>query len=343
MSFVTECVESLAIVASRGKAEEVRKLLKRLNILRKDLKVMRDESYIYFPITNTHPELNNYLVKHMCFPKRDQRIGSFKEVLQNTLPQEILEQIPRSFDIIGDIALIQLPSQIAEKYGNLIGNAIMSINNNIKSVYARGEVKGEFRIREIKHIAGDKRTWTIHKEHGVKIYVDISKAYINPSLVEEHRRIAEIVKDNELVLDMFTGVGSFPLIIASRKRAIVIAIDINPYAIECLIKSLHINKLKGTIIPIIGDSKIVVRLLKPKQFNHILMNLPHKSVEFLEEACYAVNNHGLIHIYVVACNEKQAENNIIKNCSCYEEVVEIRRVIDYAPGKFIFRVSFRSR
>ena len=341
MSFVTECIESLAIAVPHKRAEEIRRLLKHLDILRKDLEVERDEHYIYFPITEAHPKLSNYSTTYMCFKKRIQSIGSFKELLQDKLPQEILMQIPRSFDIIGDIALIQLPPQIAEKYGEVIGRAIMSVNKNIKSVYARGEVRGEFRVREIKHIAGDKKTWTIHKEHGVRMYVDISKAYINPSLAEEHRRIAEMVKDNELVLDMFTGVGPFALITASRKKATIVAIDINPHAISCLIKSLELNKLKGIVIPIVGDSKLIIRLLKPRQFNHTIMNLPHKSIEFLDEACYATNNHGLIHVYIITNSEEQAINIITKNCSCYKEIVEIRRVIDFAPGRFIFRVSLR--
>ena len=61
----------------------------------------------------------------------------------------------------------------------------------------------------------------MHQEHGIKIFTNVCKAYFSPRLGDEHKRVSDKVKNDEIVVDLFTGVGSFPLHIARKKDATI--------------------------------------------------------------------------------------------------------------------------
>lgn len=269
--------------------------------------------------------------------------GGFKELLKDLLPKELLEKVPRSYDIVGDIAIIQLPKEIPSNYAKLVGNAIMRVAKNVKAVYVRGTVTGDLRLRDLKLIAGEEKEETIYVEYGIKFFVNIKKVFINPSLSTEHRRIAELVKDGEFVLDMFAGIGGFSLHIIKLRKAKVIAIDINPYAILCLIKSLELNKkVLGTVIPINGDAKEVLAVLQSNIFDRVIMNLPTAALKFLEDALRVTKNNGVIHLYTISTSAEKVKDLVIDKLQKLElnaEVVNVRKVLDYAPHQFIFRVD----
>ena len=80
------------------------------------------------------------------------------------------------------------------------------------------------------------------------------------------------IKKNDIVLDMGTGCGILA-IIAAKIAAKIIAVDINPYAIESAKKNAEMNSIIGKIDFRKGD------LFKPikenERFNLILFNSPY--------------------------------------------------------------------
>jgi tRNA (guanine37-N1)-methyltransferase len=156
-----------------------------------------------------------------------------KTLLSQTLSPKEVANIYNSYDIIGDIAIIRTTKQTA-KHSRDIARAIMTVHNNIKTVLAQeSAVKGEFRLRKLKHIAGEHKTHTVHKESGCLFNVDLEKCYFSPRLFHERRRIAEQVRPGEVVINMFAGVGCFSILIAKKaNNTKVYSIDINPAAIE---------------------------------------------------------------------------------------------------------------
>lgn len=331
----SQCVKVPRKEASIALAE-----LRKVGVLKKNLKPKVIGDYILIPVTEVPP---NFSLGEECVDDFEETLRgkTYRDLLEKFVPETILIQLPRSYDIIGEIAVIQLPDE-ALTYGGLIANAIMKVNKNVKSVYAAGPVEGRYRLRPLKHLGGSPNTVTIHKEYGIKVYVDINKAYFNPALSEEHRRIAEEVVDSEIVLDLFTGVGPFALHIAALRRALVVAIDANPEAIKCLIKSLELNrkKIKGRVVPIIGDAFHVLKILAPDRFDRVIMNLPLKAVEFLPDAMTKVKVGGVIYVYTVGSNEDEAVKSVLDTIN-NGEVLNITKVLDYAPKKFVFRVKVR--
>ncbi len=269
------------------------------------------------------------------------RGATLRDLLRGHVPEHVLSRIPRSFYIVGDIALIALDDDIAERYGSLVAEAIMRLQKNVRAVYAKGPRVGVERTCRLKHLGGERRTLTLHREYGVKILVDVEKTYFNPALGEEHRRIAEMTPPGSDVLDAFSGVGPFALHIACTKPSYVIAIDINAACVELMRKSISINRLRGFVEPMHGDS-IRLFLEDPptdSRFDEVIMNLPHQAHRYASEALKLLRIGGLLHVYVVARSPDEALR--LAGVARGASLVEIRRVLDYAPRKYVYRATLR--
>jgi len=224
-----------------------------------------------------------------------------------------------SFDIIGDIAVVKCFSKSIEDKLKL-ANDIMKANRHIKTVLSQfGGIQGEYRIRELKHLLGERKTDTIHHEFGCKFYLDLQHVFYSPRLSFERMRISRKVKSGETVLNMFGGIGSFSILIARYAPASkVYSIDINPKAIRFTLKNLVLNKIIGKVVAILGDSKYIVKIFFRQKADRVLMPLPMKSYECLPEAVYALRNeHGFIHFYDFAYASKVEDpiKKIVKRVS----------------------------
>jgi len=343
-------VQSRCIIVDKKNASRAIEMLRKCGCIRSELRIKHVNNSIKIPIKDVNEDLISRILSDinytLCYDFFDERTPSktYKDILKGRIPNQVIKELPRSYDIIGDIAIIKLKSlDLIEGLKDELAKAIMKISKNVKSVYA--EIPGletEYRLRKLIHLGGEKRTLTIHREYGISMYVDVSKTYFNPSLAEEHRRIALEVREGEIVGDLFTGVGPFALHIATLKNSTIYAIDVNPYAIECLIKSIIMNenKLKGKIVPINADVRLILSILKDEVFDRVILNLPHKSLDFLPIAIEKLKRKGVAHIYLISEREELAKDmvdNVCKILRC--KVTYIRRVIDYAPHKFIYRVD----
>lgn len=222
-----------------------------------------------------------------------------KTLLWEVLPPREISYIYNSYDIVGDIAIIRLTEK-SEKYSQIIAEAIMKVHKNVKTVLAQtSPVHGDYRIRKLKYVAGEKRTVTIHRESGCMFSVDVEKCYFSPRLFYERMRIAKLVQDGETIVNMFAGVGCFSLVIAKHSNAEKIySIDINPVAVQFMKENIRLNRAFGRVIPIEGDSKEVVQKMLRDVANRVLMPLPEKAFEYLPYALLALKrSNGWIHYY----------------------------------------------
>lgn len=257
------------------------------------------------------------------------------DLLRGKVPEEVLAVIPRSYQVVGDIALVHLPEE-ALPYGEVIGEALATVAK-VRAVYAVSVTEGEFRVRRVSKLWGVGGTETVHTEYGVRIYVDVSKSYFNPTLSYEHWKLSEEVRDGERVLDLFSGVGGFSLHIAFRRYATCVAVDSNPYAIAALVRSTTLNKLRGRIVPVVSRVEDLGELLPRESFSRAIVDLPHRSLEYLELAASYVERGGYIHLYVLSGEDP---SEVISRVSrSHYRLVELRRVLDYAPRKYVYGVK----
>lgn len=307
----------------KREGEKVRQELIQQGLLLSRYKIKKDEFFIYFPVKEG-------------IPGYDVVECSFEEKVK---PPESLKKFGiSSFDIIGDIAVVDIPEDVQDQR-NEIAQALLN-RKPIRTVVQKGsKVQGEYRTRTFEYLAGEQKSETVHTEYGLKFKVDISTVYFNPRLATERLRIAQKVEAHEIVTDMFCGVGPFSLMIAQYSEAEKIySIDINPKAIQLLKENIKLNKIKN-VIPILGDAK--KEIAKIGSSDRIIMNLPQKTFEFLPEA---LQYGRIIHYYRIT-SDLQGEVERIKALATKMRPIEIIQyctVKSYAPDMELYRIDISS-
>jgi len=144
---------------------------------------------------------------------------NLKQALQKKLTKKQLGVCPRSFDIVGDIAIIEIP-EILQKKEQLLATTLLNMIKPVKVVVKKvGGHKGKLRLQKYKILAGERRKTTLYKENGVRMKIHIEKVYFSPRYGTERLRIAQLIKPNEEVLVMFSGAAPFPLVCAKNSQA----------------------------------------------------------------------------------------------------------------------------
>ena len=220
-----------------------------------------------------------------------------KKTLESVLSTKESDELISAFDQIGHIIIIRIPDSLISKK-KLIGETLLEQVKSAKSIfYQSSSVDGEFRTRDLEILAGDDKTETEYKESGCRFFVDVRNVFFSPRLSSERTRIAEFVNNDEVIVNMFGGVGIFSIIAAKMKRCTVFNIDINPLAAKLCKKNIAINKLVGNVISIEGDASQVINRQLENKSDRTLMLLPEKSDEFLDSAILSTKSGGMIHYY----------------------------------------------
>ncbi len=228
---------------------------------------------------------------------------NLREALKGKLSAKEMQTLKTSFDIIGDIAIIEIPPELWKKQ-KIIGNAILKLLKNVKTVAAEiGEHKGKYRTQELKIIAGEKSLETTHKESGVLLKLNVAKCYYSPRLGSERLRIAQQAKKGEKILVAGSGIAPYPLILAKYSKAKEITgVEANPIAHKYAQENIKLNKVKNVAL-IKGD----IRKAKLGKFDRIISAIPHEGVKLFPTLLRFAKKGTIIHIYDFAPEEDLSE------------------------------------
>lgn len=325
---------SLGVKVTRSCGEQFRRSLVEMNAFDKSHKICSDDSYVYLPIRMLDEQELDRLRRISDFDLVEMDFCAEK---QSLCPEDLLGFRP-SFEVVGDIAIVE------DDRAEQVASAIMSCYRSIRAVISPiSDVEGEFRTRRFRHVAGEKRTITTHKEHGLRYHVDLEGAYFTPRLGTERLRVVGQVKPNDVVLDMFAGVGPFSLLFAKR-GACVIAIEKNPVAVKYLKENALLNKVQD--IEILEGDAADLSPLFGNTADHVIMNLPHSASQFLIPAIKAARDGGIIHYYAIAPEDSLYRDvELIKKASeqlgYSSEIVYQGIVRSYAPKRYNVVIEFR--
>ena len=270
-----------------------------------------------------------------------------KELLQERLDSTDLEKLSSSFDIIGTIAIIKIPESLASKR-KLIADALIEEIRPVKSVFCQvSAIEGDYRLRKLELISGENSPITVYKEHGCTFKVDVINTYFSPRLSTERLRIAKLTEPNEVIVNMFGGVGTFSIIISRyNKSAKVYSIDSNPIAVDMCRQNIEINKLTGNVFPVFGDAEQEIHKGLKGIAKRVLMPLPEKAKDFVDAAVSSLENgSGTIHYFchVGADNKKNAIQNGImdtsESFSKFDHTIRNVRVVREVGPRFYQIVS----
>ena len=220
-----------------------------------------------------------------------------KDLLKEELCDEELDHLVQSYDLVGDIAISQIPAELSHRQ-KLIGEAILATNSRIKVVARRdGFYQGDYRTIPLSIIAGENRKETEHVEFGIRLQLNPELVYFSVRSSTERKRIADLVEPGEDILVMFSGVAPYPLVINkfSQARSIV-GIESNPLAHNYGTRNLTLNKVKDSIELFWGDVRDVVPEIDRK-FERIIMPLPTAAKDYLPVALRFLSPGGTMHFY----------------------------------------------
>jgi len=322
-------------------------LVRRLNLFDQELKIQRAGDYLNIPllhkpspqhIRNLKKSLPEFEISVNRFPKHVRPPTNLIDVLEGKLPTHLLASLPQAIDFVGDIVVVEIPPEL-EPHKKLLGEAILATHKRVRTVLAKsGAVSGEYRLREFEVIAGVNKTETVHKEHGCAYHVDLAKTYFSPRLSHEHERVASQVGEGETVIDMFAGVGPFPILIAKKCENVrVYAIDVNPDAIQYLKRNISINHVQDRVTPILGDARQVIRKKLSGVADRVIMNLPEKSIEYVDTACEALKPEGgIMHYYEFVNTPDPLETSKLR---LIEAMKKANRKVKKIPSARIVRAT----
>ena len=311
-----------------NKAQEAKSFLEELHALNDSFLPIKIEGHILWPLNF---EVDGEIIE--CEGRRATRISRDYRL---RLPSEIQNIAPRAFDIFGDIAIIKLSEELMA-YSEPISQALLDSHKNISKVALDLGVKGDYRIRRLEMLTGKSDFVSNHRENGFEFTLDISKVYFSPRLAMERKRIYDITKSEETVLDAFAGASPFSVGLAA-KGCKVTAVDSNPDAEKWSHNNFELNNVSELNYNFFC-SKIEDILEDLPFFDRIIMNNPTTSLPYLQELSNKLKPEGIIHLYKIV--EKDEFFNVQDYLGLGFICVFERQVHPYSPQSslMVFDIS----
>ena len=297
-----------------------------------EYKIKAEQDFGYIPVNE---DIKGYEITDIELEAIKRVPHNFSELLENELTSDEIENLRTSFDTIGDIVILEIPDNLTDKK-QIIGDAALKFTKRRSIYMKKSAIKGTTRVRDLEFLSGIDDSITIHKEHGARLKLNVRDMYFSPRLATERKRVMESVEDGEKILDMFCGIGPFPIIIARNKKVDITAVDINSEAIKYLDENIKLNKLQGSIKTYVGDIAEVSKEFKCK-FDRIIMNLPGLAYTFLDIAVDLIEDGGIINYYEFSDSYQQGIERLETACKKKNKKVEIintRKVKSTSPGEW---------
>jgi tRNA (guanine37-N1)-methyltransferase len=322
----------LFLKVPRNKGEETHRALVQRKLLSKHFQIINEGGFVLFPVEGDASGIGYELVER-AGERRESEANSISEALSGILTKDELETLTKSFDLIGDIAIIEIPDSLEGKEKE-IGDALLSVHKNIRTVLKKlSPMEGEFRVRKVACIAGEGRTTTLYKESGAVMELDVAKVYFSVRLSSERSRIASLVQPGEKILALFAGVGPFPLVISrAHPEAEIIAIELNPDAVAFMEKNILRNKARN-VKAVLGDARAVVMSGYREFADRVVMPLPKDAHHFLDAAFAGVKDGGIVHFYTFA----NADDPFGESMDKAEKAAKVAGVEIIAEGQRVVR------
>ncbi|MFO7966185.1 MAG: class I SAM-dependent methyltransferase family protein [Archaeoglobaceae archaeon] len=319
-----------AVKVPKEQAEKVRRYAEEIKAKDKKRLVIQKDDFVEIPIYDEYASIFDHEVIEQESPLFAKEYDLAK-ILRRETPPELHSFIPHKYKIVGDIIMIKIPPQLKE-YKKKVGEVLLSIHPRCKSVWEDKGKKGMLRRPEVELISGEGSE-TVHREGGCYYKLDVTQVMFSPGNLAERTRAGQIVKEGELVVDMFAGIGYFsiPAAVHGRPKRIY-SIEANPQSYTYLLENIQLNKAHR-IVPILGDSMFIT----PQGVADRVFMGHINSQDFLSMAVRALKEKGFIH-YHESTPEAVLDRPVerVKRAAEKEgkkaKIEDLRKVKHYSPG-----------
>ncbi len=264
-----------------------------------------------------------------------------REILSRKLPPELVSLLPRHWVQIGDVLILPLREELLPYKHEIAG--VYARVLEVKTVLRKGWILGEFREPHYEIIYGSDPV-TVHRENGIFYKLDAARIMFSPANVKERIRMAGIAKPDELVVDMFAGIGHLSLPIAKHCGARVIAIEKNPYAFKFLVENIELNRVQDRMTAYNIDNR---DFPGENIADRILMGYVIKTHEFIPKALEIAKDEAVIHYHNTVPEKLMPEEpfrtfrSIAREHGYEAEKLKELVIKRYAPGVWHVVVDIR--
>lgn len=226
---------------------------------------------------------------------------------QKGLSARILEQLPSRWEQLGDIVVLPVTSfkdPVWDSIGGELWPAIAKILNTSRLARQGRVAPNGMRDSALEILVGDNG-WVKHCENGILYSFDATKCMFSWGNLSEKLRMARLDCKDEVIVDLFAGIGYFVLPFLVRAKArLVYACEWNPHAVEALQHNLQANSVSDRCIVLEGDN----RFTAPKGVaNRVCLGLIPTSENSWVTAVQALRSEGgTLHVHG---NVKDSEEN----------------------------------
>ncbi|KAK4485080.1 hypothetical protein RD792_007688 [Penstemon davidsonii] len=259
------------------------------------------------------------------------------------LSSEFLEQLPSRWERLGDITVLPVTSftdpvwdSIGEELWPLVAQSL-----GTQRLARQGRIAPNgTRDSKLEIVVGNDG-WVRHRENGILYSFDATKCMFSWGNLSEKLRMANLECRDQIIVDLFAGIGYFVLPFLVRANAkMIYACEWNPHAINALRHNLDANLVADRCIVLEGDNRVTA----PKGIaDRVCLGLIPSSECSWGVAVRALRNEGgTLHIHgnVKDTEEGQWVNHVVESISDVAKseghtwevsVKHVERVKWYAP------------
>lgn len=325
------------VVVPSQHAEAVRQELHRLGIVDRSVRMEKRGNEVLIPVTANPP--SRFSMDHARLeereglarrpPSRNPRAEVAARMRRYRVPPEIA---PTKWERFGEVIVLRLP-EAAQPYGAAIGSAFAETFDARAVVEDVSGVHGMLRTPEVRILWG-RGLEVEHLEGGVRYRFDVAKIMFSSGNLPERTSIASKVRDGDVVVDLFAGIGYFVLPIAVHARAArVYACEVNPVAHHYLLENIRRNRV-ANVVPLLGDCRDIA----PRGVADVVLMGHFAATDYLNVALECLRGAGLI-LYHELCPREQFPQAPLAHLTegarrhWYDvESVHSRILKSYAPG-----------
>lgn len=207
-----------------------------------------------------------------------------------------------SYKVLGEVVLLRLRPGQDEREAL---RYVEARHPGARWVLAYEGVEGPLRRPRVRLLRGEEPVVTVYREAGVEYELDAANLMLSLGNKFERLRTAAAVREWEVVVDMFAGVGQFTIPIAVHARPLRIhSIEINPEAYRFLVRNVRRNGVEDLVETRLGDCRDVVRGLGAVA-DRVIMGYFGGTVDFLPYALSVLRpSGGVVHVHEVVRHEE---------------------------------------
>lgn len=333
----------LALKVPLKHAQSIKKKLLAEELLDLNFISYKDKDHIFFPIKEKVDFGCEIVDKD--FKRNEKKVKGLKDTLELYLNKDELSKLKTSYDLIGDIAILEIDSELRHKEC-LIAEKLLESNPVVNTVVRKADKHtGEFRVQSYKHLAGERKKETIHKENNVRIKLHIEKVYYSPRLSTERKRIAEKVGKKERILVLFAGCAPFPLVLNKlASPRMITSVELNPDGHRYALENVELNKMRNVEVIEQDAGKYIGK--NDLDFDRILMPAPDNACDFIEKTLLKARKNTIIHYYTFSREEEfeKTKSDLKKLAESIGVCIDVFGLVkcgQHSPGVYRICVDLR--